>query len=180
MADAVSSVVLLVGLAVGVDYSLFYLRREREERARGRSTREAIAIASATSGRAVIVSGLTVMIAMAGMLFAGDASSPRSASGSIIVVAVAMIGSVTVVPAVLAALGDRVERGRVPFLGKRLARRRDDGGRRVWGASSAPRCAARCSPRCSAAGCWSRSRSRRSRCTPRCRAPTTCRAASPS
>ncbi len=72
MVDAVSSVVLLVGLAVGVDYSLFYLRREREERARGCSSGEAIAIASATSGRAVIVSGLTVMVAMAGMLIAGD------------------------------------------------------------------------------------------------------------
>ena len=80
MDEAVSSVVLLIGLAVGVDYSLFYLRREREERARGRSTREAIAIASATSGPRRIVSGLTVMIAMAGMLFPATASGPRSAS----------------------------------------------------------------------------------------------------
>ena len=135
MVDAVSSVVLLVGLAVGVDYSLFYLRREREERARGRSSREAIAIASSTSGRAVIVSGLTVMVAMAGMLIAGDTVFTSLGVGSIIVVAVAMVGSVTVVPALLAALGDRVERGRIPVLGKRLARRRDDGrGGRAWSA----------------------------------------------
>ncbi len=135
MVDAVSSVILLVGLAVGVDYSLFYLRREREERARGRSSRDAIAIASATSGRAVIVSGLTVMVAMAGMLLAGDVVFTSLGVGAIIVVAVAMIGSVTVVPATLAALGDRVERGRIPLLGKRLAQRRDDGrGGRAWSA----------------------------------------------
>ena len=64
-------VVLLVGLAVGVDYTLFYLRREREERARGASKLEAVEIAAATSGRAVLVAGFTVMVAMAGMFFAG-------------------------------------------------------------------------------------------------------------
>ena len=71
--EAISSVILLIGLAVGVDYSMFYLRREREERAAGRSPREALEIAAATSGRAVLISGLTVMIAMAGMYLAGDA-----------------------------------------------------------------------------------------------------------
>ena len=74
VADAVSSVVLLVGLAVGVDYALFYLRRARDERYAGATPREAVAIASATSGRAVIVSGLTVMVAMAGLFLAGDAT----------------------------------------------------------------------------------------------------------
>ena len=78
--EAISSVVLLIGLAVGVDYSMFYLRREREERAPGRSPREALEVAAATSGRAVLVSGLTVMIAMAGMFLAGHAVSRRSAS----------------------------------------------------------------------------------------------------
>ena len=72
--DAISSVMLLIGLAVGVDYWLFYLRREREERARGGSTREALQAAAATSGRAVLVSGSTVMIAMAGMFLAGNAT----------------------------------------------------------------------------------------------------------
>ena len=72
MSDGVSSVILLIGLAVGVDYSMFYLRREREERAKGRSPREALEVAAATSGRAVLISGITVMIAMAGMYFAGE------------------------------------------------------------------------------------------------------------
>ena len=132
--EAISSVILLIGMAVGVDYSLFYLREEREEReerAAGRSPRDAIEIAAATSGRAVLVSGLTVMIAMAGMFLTGDATFMSFAVGTIIVVAVAMIGSLTVVPATLAALGHRVEKGRVPFL-HRL--RRADGGSRVWNA----------------------------------------------
>ena len=74
------AVVLLIGLAVGVDYSLFYLKRAREERAAGRSGREAIEIAAATSGRAVLVSGFTVIIAMSGMFLTATRSSPRSAS----------------------------------------------------------------------------------------------------
>ena len=66
IAQEASAVVLLVGLAVGVDYSMFYLRREREERAAGRSERAALEAAAATSGRSVLISGLTVMVAMAG------------------------------------------------------------------------------------------------------------------
>ena len=128
--QAISSVILLIGLAVGVDYSMFYLRREREERARGRSPREAIEIAAATSGRAVLISGLTVMIAMAGMYFTGNATFSSFATGTMIVVAVAMIGSLTVLPAILAWLGDRVEKGRVPLIGRL---RRDGGDSRVWG-----------------------------------------------
>src|SRR3954469_1293382 len=118
---AISSVILLIGLAVGVDYSMFYLRREREERAKGRSPREALEVAAATSGRAVLISGLTVMIAMAGMYFTGNKTFSSFATGTILVVAVAMIGSLTVLPALLAWLGDRVERGRIPFLGRRNA-----------------------------------------------------------
>ena len=131
MDDTISSIILLVGLAVGVDYTLFYLRREREERKAGRSKDEAIAIAAATSGRAVLVSGFTVMAAMAGMFFAGDDTFTGLGIASIMVVAVAMIGSVTVVPAVLSVLGDRVEKGRIPFL-HRI--RRDDGESRLWNA----------------------------------------------
>jgi uncharacterized membrane protein YdfJ with MMPL/SSD domain len=129
MDNTVTEVVLLVGLAVGVDYSLFYLRREREERARGASKLEAIDIAAASSGRAVLVAGSTVMVAMAGMFFAGLSIFTALGIGSIMVVAVAMIGSVTVLPAVLASLGDRVDKGRIPFL-HRL--RRSDGDSRVW------------------------------------------------
>jgi uncharacterized membrane protein YdfJ with MMPL/SSD domain len=132
MDEAVSSVVLLIGLAVGVDYSMFYLRREMEERDAGRSAEAALAAAAATSGRAVLVSGLTVMIAMAGMFFAGNVIFTSFAVGTILVVAVSMLGSVTVLPALLSKLGDKVERGRVPFVARR--RHRNHGESKVWGA----------------------------------------------
>jgi uncharacterized membrane protein YdfJ with MMPL/SSD domain len=114
--ESASSVILLIGLAVGVDYSMFYLRREREERARGAGERAALETAAATSGRAVLVSGITVATAMAGMYFAGAATFESFASGTILVVAIAVIGSLTVLPAVLSKLGDRVNKARVPFL----------------------------------------------------------------
>jgi uncharacterized membrane protein YdfJ with MMPL/SSD domain len=120
--DAVSEVVLLVGMAVGVDYSLFYLRREREERARGASPESALKSAAATSGHSVIVSGLTVIAAMAGMYLAGDKTFGSMATGTIMVVAVAVLGSVTVLPALLSRLGDKVMLGRVPFIGRRRDR----------------------------------------------------------
>jgi uncharacterized membrane protein YdfJ with MMPL/SSD domain len=123
------AVILLIGLAVGVDYSLFYLRREREERAAGRGERSALLAAAATSGRAVLISGLTVMVAMAGMFISGDKSFISFAYGTILVVAVAMFASLTVLPALLAWLGDRVEKGRIPFIGKR---RNTAGDSRLW------------------------------------------------
>ncbi len=113
--QSISSVILLVGLAVGVDYSMFYLRRERDERALGRGPDDALDVAAATSGRAVLVSGGTVMIAMAGMYLTGNATFQSFATGTILVVAVAVCGSLTVLPAVLSKLGDRVEKGRLPF-----------------------------------------------------------------
>ncbi|MEH0417562.1 MMPL family transporter [Streptomyces sp. B21-083] len=127
MDDTASSVMLLVGLAVGVDYCLFYLRREREERAAGRSPEAALRIAAATSGRAIIVSGVTVCVAMAGMLFTGLATFEAMGLASLMVVAVAMVGSVTVLPALLSLLGERVEKGRIPFL--HPDKRRRNGGR---------------------------------------------------
>ena len=135
VSQSTGSVVLLVGLAVGVDYSLFYIRREREERKRGRSKQEALEIAAATSGRTVLISGLTVMTAMAGLYFAGDAEFTGLATGSILVVAMAMLGSITVLPAMLSKVGDGVDRGRIPFLGKRMQRRTES---RVWGAILGP------------------------------------------
>ncbi len=126
----VSAVVVLVGLAVGVDYSLFYLRREREERHAGRSASAALDAAAATSGRAVLISGLTVITAMAGMLLSGDPTFTSFAVGTMTVVAVAMFASLTVLPAVLSGLGDKVELGRIPFL-RRIRGRR--AGRSVWG-----------------------------------------------
>src|SRR5215207_1270885 len=119
----------LVGLAVGVDYSLFYIRREREERKAGRDPEAALAAAAATSGRAVLVSGFTVMAAMAGMYFTGDNGFASMATGTIVVVGVAMLGSLTVLPAMLSKLGDRVDKGRIPFLGKRAAKRTES---RMW------------------------------------------------
>jgi uncharacterized membrane protein YdfJ with MMPL/SSD domain len=114
--ESISSVVLLIGLAVGIDYSMFYLRRVREERARGRSEQSALEAAAATSGRAVLVSGFTVIAAMAGMYFGGAATFISFATGTIVVVAISIAGSLTVLPAVLSKLGDRVNKGRVPFL----------------------------------------------------------------
>jgi uncharacterized membrane protein YdfJ with MMPL/SSD domain len=126
--QTVSSVVLLIGMAVGVDYTLFYLKREREERRAGASERDAVHTAAATSGRAVLVSGITVIIAMAGLFFAGDKTFTGLGLGAIIVVAMAMIGSVTVVPALLSKLGDKVDRAKVPFIGRRAG-----GESRAWG-----------------------------------------------
>jgi RND superfamily putative drug exporter len=132
--ESISSVVLLVGLAVGVDYCMFYLRREMEERDAGRAPEAALNAAAATSGRAVLISGITVMVAMAGMFMAGNAVFESFAVGTILVVAVAIIGSLTVLPAMLSFLGQKgwTEKGRVPYVAK--LRHRTTGGSRVWGA----------------------------------------------
>ena len=124
----IAPVILLVGLAVGVDYSMFYMRRMIEERHAGRDDSTALARAAATSGRAVLTSGLTVIAAMAGMLLAGNAVFTSLGIGTPLVVAVAVVGSVTVLPAVMAALGRRLEWGRVPV----LARRRAEGRVHLW------------------------------------------------
>jgi uncharacterized membrane protein YdfJ with MMPL/SSD domain len=129
------TMLLLVGLAVGVDYSLFYLRREREERAAGRSAGEALDVAAATSGRSVLVSGLTVIVAMAAMFLTGQGTFIGMAEATVIVVAVAVLGSLTVLPATLALLGDRVDKGRIPWLGKRLQRRRAARPSGLWDAT---------------------------------------------
>jgi RND superfamily putative drug exporter len=134
-ADEVSSVILLVGMAVGVDYSLFYIRREREERLKGRSTYDAVAVAAATSGRAVVISGMTVIIAMSGMFLSGDATFGSLAVGTIAVVAAAVVGSVTVLPALLAILGRWVDRPRVPLVWRLQSR---DGNPRFWRAVLRP------------------------------------------
>jgi uncharacterized membrane protein YdfJ with MMPL/SSD domain len=131
MVQGVEALVLLIGLAVGVDYTMFYLKREREERAAGRTEEAALQAAAATSGRSVLISGLTVLIAMSGMFLTGDATFAAFAVATMTVVAVAMLGSLTVLPALLSKLGDNVDRGRVPFV-HRL--RRDDGEGRIWGA----------------------------------------------
>jgi multidrug efflux pump subunit AcrB len=176
--ESISSVVLLIGLAVGVDYSMFYLRREMEERDAGRGPQAALEAAAATSGRAVLVSGFTVMVAMAGMFLAGNAVFESFAVGTILVVAVAMIGSVTVVPAMLAFLSRKgwTEKGRRAL--HREAPSPATTGSRAYGArSSTVSCAARSSPPCSRPGSCSGWPSRASASTRSTRASPACRAA---
>ncbi len=122
--QTLSAIILMIGMAVGIDYSLFYLRREREERHAGRSSRQALLRAACTSGQAVLISGATVLIAMAGMFVSGNSLFATIGLGTMIVVLAAMVGSLTVLPAVLSRLGDKVDWGRVPLLGRRLPRRR--------------------------------------------------------
>ncbi len=129
--SSTSEVVLIVGMAVGVDYSLFYLRREREERARGRTFPEALRIAAGTSGRAILVSGVTVMIALAGLFLTGIDQFAGIALGTIAVVGIAVAGSLTVLPALLSWLGQRADWGKIPFLGRGRAAGRPS---RLWAA----------------------------------------------
>jgi len=129
--SSTAEVVLLIGMAVGVDYSLFYLRREREERAAGATSSQALRIAAATSGRAIGVSGLTVMTALAGLFLSGYDVFSGIAIGTIAVVGIAVLGSLTVLPAALSWLGPRADRGRIPFLGRRRTAARPS---RVWAA----------------------------------------------
>jgi RND superfamily putative drug exporter len=124
--DTTTDVMLLVGLAVGVDYCLFYIRRERDERRNGADKHRALVIAAQTSGRSIWVSGLTVIVAMAGMFFTQDATFNSFAVGTILVVATAVLGSLTVLPAFLAMLGDKVDAIKLPG----LYRKRSDG--RFW------------------------------------------------
>ncbi len=111
--SSTAPVVVLIGLAVGVDYSLFYIRRERVERRGGASADAALAATSATVGRAILVAGMTVVIGLAGLLFTGFGVFTSMALGAILVVLIAVVGSLTVLPAMLALLGDRIDRGRL-------------------------------------------------------------------
>jgi len=173
--DVTAEIILMIGMAVGVDYSLFYLRRERDERAGTKTAdrsrvkaakvalrqakkagdaaviasakgtlrdakrtaagnrRSALDLAASTSGQAVLISGVTVFLAMSGMLLAGDPTFVAIGIASMVVVFVAVIGSLTGLPAILALLGDKVERGRIPFL-SRLTKSQDRTESRFWGA----------------------------------------------
>jgi len=126
-----SSVMLLIGLAVGVDYSMFYVKRQREERATGRPVLDAIEVAAATSGRSVLISGLTVLLAMSGMFLTGSKIFYGIGQATMLVVAAAVAGSLTLLPALLALLGDRVDRGQLPLVGRL---RRPAAESRIWGA----------------------------------------------
>ena len=130
----VADLVVIIGLAVGVDYAMFYARRVMEERDRGQSVEAAVERAAATSGRAVLISGLTVLTAMAGLLFAGNPIFVGFGVGTMLVVAMAVLGSLTFLPAMLAFLSRKnwLEKGRVPFVAKR--RHAAKGESRVWAA----------------------------------------------
>ena len=130
----VADLVVIIGLAVGVDYAMFYTRRVMEERDRGHSAETAVAIAAATSGRAVLISGMTVLTAMAGLLFAGNPIFVGFGVGTMLVVAVAMLGSLTFLPATLSFLSRKnwLEKGRVPYITKR--RHAAKGESRMWNA----------------------------------------------
>jgi len=115
-----SELVLVIGMAVGVDYSLFYLRREREERMNGHGDKVVVGIAAATSGRAILISGLTVMVSLAGLFLTGIDIFTGIAVGTIMVVGVAVLGSLFFLPALLSWLGPWADRLQLPYLGRRL------------------------------------------------------------
>jgi RND superfamily putative drug exporter len=114
--STVASMIVLIGMAVGVDYSLFYLKRERQERAAGRTTLDAVEIAAETSGHSILVSGGAVIASLAGLFVLEDTTFNSLAMGAILVVAIAVLGSITVLPALLVKLGRWVDRPRVPLL----------------------------------------------------------------
>ncbi|WP_223777239.1 MMPL family transporter [Streptomyces sp. 135] len=137
------SMILLIGMAVGVDYTLFYLKREREERARagGRLTSEALVeAAAATAGRAIVVSGLAVIVSTTALFLARDVIFDSLATGTILVVAVAVVSSVTVLPALLVKLGRRTERRAARRLarGKSVCAYGEKGPGRAWHALLTP------------------------------------------
>ena len=108
-------VLVLIGMAVGVDYSLFYVVRDRQERRAGVDPKRALRVAAHTSGRTVLVSGLTVATALAGLFVAREVALSSIALATISVVLCAVMGSVTVLPAVISLLGERMDRGRLPW-----------------------------------------------------------------
>ena len=129
MPEFLAQVILLMGMAVGVDYSLFIVSRYRSERKAGRAKLEAITLASNTTGRAVFYAGITVVLSVAGLILTDTAIFVSMAIGVIIVVLLALVASLTLLPALLAVLGDKVDALRLPIIG------RDGGnGGGVWGA----------------------------------------------
>ena len=121
-----------MGLALGIDYSLFTLSRYREERLAGREKHDAIATAGGTAGRAVLFSGVAFVLAMLGLLLVPSTIFRSLAAGAILVGIVSVIAALTLLPAVLALLGDRVNALRIPFFGRAAERAGSEG--RFWGA----------------------------------------------
>jgi len=128
LVELYAEMVLLMGLAVGIDYSLFIVSRYRMERTAGRPKMEVISVAANTTGRAVFYAGLTVVLSLSGLMLTRDFTFIYMALGAIIVVFVAVVASLTLLPALLSVIGDNVNRLRIPFLG----RESDEGG--IWAA----------------------------------------------
>jgi RND superfamily putative drug exporter len=128
--DSAKTVALLIGMAVGVDYALFFVVRSRAERKRGAAIDAALETTLQTSGRTVVISGATVAIAMAGMYIVGVRTLSGIATATIAVIVCAVLGAVTVLPATLRLLGPRIDRGRIPL----LPRAHTDSGSRFWSA----------------------------------------------
>lgn len=128
----VTNVIVMMGLAVGIDYSLFIVSRYREERAQGLAKLDAIGNAGATASRAVFFSGVTVVLALLGMLIIPTTIFRSLASGAILVVVISVLVSLTLLPALLGLLGDRVDSLRVPFIGRRWTRRSINNGGGFW------------------------------------------------
>jgi uncharacterized membrane protein YdfJ with MMPL/SSD domain len=121
-----------MGLALGIDYSLFVVSRYREERSRGREKLDAIAATGATASRAVLFSGMTFVLAMFGLVLVPNSIFRSLAAGAILVGIVSVVAALTLLPALLGRLGDRVNALRIPFFGRAAEQAGSEG--RVWGA----------------------------------------------
>jgi RND superfamily putative drug exporter len=129
----ITNMITMMGLAVGIDYSLFVLTRFREERARGREKMDAIGAAGATASRAIFFSGLTVVLALTGLVLFPLSIFISMGIGSILVVVAAIVASLTLLPAMLGLLGDRVNAIRIPFIHRRQADRTYEYANGFWG-----------------------------------------------
>lgn len=129
----ITNMVVMMGLAVGIDYSLFIVSRYREERYQGRKKSDAISAAGATAGRAVLFSGVTVVIALLGMLIVPTNIFRSLAIGAIAVVLVSVFAALTLLPAMLGLLGDRINSLRVPFFGRLAQAAAEGAGGGFWG-----------------------------------------------
>ncbi|HEY5386425.1 MAG TPA: MMPL family transporter, partial [Thermoleophilia bacterium] len=114
------NMISMMGLATGIDYSLFIISRFREERALGHSKIDAITVTGGTASRAVLFSGLTVVLALAGLLIVPTSIFMSLAIGAILVVSISVVAALTLLPAVLSLLGDHVNSLKIPYLGRRL------------------------------------------------------------
>jgi RND superfamily putative drug exporter len=111
-----AQIVLLMGLATGIDYSLFVISRYRNERKAGRSKEEALQVASGTSGKAIVFAGATTVFAVAGMFLVGDQTFASLGLAAMVVVIFAVLAAMTLLPAIIAMMGDNVDRLQIPFL----------------------------------------------------------------